>query len=473
MPHRNRVLVVDDKPEDGEAIVRRLWSLQIPCFFLHYDPSVIEELKPEKRFDGIRVIFQDIALVSSDFPGHDDFSAAASGIDRILTDNNGPWLLVAWSTWGDDPDQGDKYAKDLFNFLQTRLPEGKRPYHFTVIDKQPYVANREHGEVKSEADFSEDDKDALTQSVSAALSSVEVLNALILWESNVKKSSSRMVNELWQMVEGQDIQEMDKGLGGLLFKLAQAQDGERLSKTDDISSPLYQILSNLLLDKVSHIETDKLVVNEKSNSNICPDPINTMLHWDNTNKGENHPGTVYLWPLNEEIDFGNLNIEVDKLKDFVIDSFVANDLNKRKAALEDQKFDDHAKLVIMDITAACDFANNKTAWKRMIVGVQCYDQASIHFYTGGKKKAKLAGDYLKDTPKFTDDSGTFRFIFNSRLVFSIRNSDTSQIEVVDGEPSEEHSDKMKLVGRLREQILQEVIFWSGSMAARPGIVSLR
>ena len=63
MPHRNRVLVIDDKRNDGESIVRKLWNLQIPSFFLHYESSIIESLSPDKQFDGIRLIFQDIELM--------------------------------------------------------------------------------------------------------------------------------------------------------------------------------------------------------------------------------------------------------------------------------------------------------------------------------------------------------------------------------------------------------------------------
>ena len=61
MPHRNRVIVVDDKTEDGDAIVKCLWKLQIPSFFLHYDEKLLVDLDESKKFVGIRFIFQDIA----------------------------------------------------------------------------------------------------------------------------------------------------------------------------------------------------------------------------------------------------------------------------------------------------------------------------------------------------------------------------------------------------------------------------
>lgn len=139
MNNNNYVLVIDDRPEDGEAIVRRLWKEQIPALFHNFDQS-LDYGDFGKPHSGIRIIFQDILLVpGKGTPNHQDYGAALTILESLIAETNGPWLMIAWSTWADDNDEGDKYAKELFEYLQKRLSDGKKPYGFTVLDKTPYT----------------------------------------------------------------------------------------------------------------------------------------------------------------------------------------------------------------------------------------------------------------------------------------------------------------------------------------------
>lgn len=475
MPHRGRVVVIDDKIEDGEAVIRSLWKLQVPSFFLHYHDNIISDLEPRKKFEGIRYIFQDIALVSSSFPDKRDYAAAAEGINSILGDENGPWLLVAWSTWGSDPDKGDQYAKELFEYLSERLPEGKRPYQFVVIDKRPYATDGEHGAV--DTNLSEDKKEQLLHNVQESISSIPSLEALGNWESNIRSSASKVLHDLCSMIDMSNADSIEKGLGGVLFQLAQAQEGTRLNKSDDLSYPLYQILSNMLYDKVSHIESDEVRVLEDVKESVESGVINYMLHWErSSDKPRLSPGCVYKWPEDDVVDLGSIRVSKDKLKAFIIDTFISNEPHKRTAAFEDENFLEKVTPVLIDITPACDHANDKAFWRRFLVGIIVSDEAKNHFYS--KKKNALTCDYLKDAPKFQDESGAWYLILNSKLVVSLRDkgdyvstqhSDQSAIT------AESLPDVKKLapVGRIREQLLQEFISWYGRMATRPGIVSLR
>jgi hypothetical protein len=474
MPHRNRVIVIDDKTEDGEAIVKSLWRLQIPSFFLHYDQVVIEELDANKKFEGIRYIFQDIALVSPDFPGTDDYSAAAAGIDRILGEENGPWLLIAWSTWGCDPDQGGKYAKELFEYLVKQLSSGKRPYQYVVIDKRPYSSDGQHAAVKASLDSCE--RDQLITSVKEAVMPVKSLEALGQWESDIRSSASKVLYNLWNMIEIGPLEQTEKALGGLLLQLAIAQEGIRLEKSDNLAAPLYQILSGLLYDKISHIKPDEIRVNEDVKQSIKANIINTMLHWEKVCDSTKYsPGYVYQWPKEEVVNLGCLCISKSNIKEFVLDAFVADNANKQKEARNDMNFMKNVELVLLDITPACDHANNKAFWRRFLVGVKVTEQARKHFYTGG---SKLAGDYVKDTPQFIDNVSSWQLIFNSKLIVSLADKkeyiSDRPVERVDS-ATEYVPDVTRLtsVGRVREQLLQEFIAWFGGMATRPGVVSLR
>ena len=475
MPHRNRVIVIDDKAEDGEAIVRCLWKLQIPSFFLFYDGENVDELDINKGFEGIRFIFQDIDLIAKGgLPGTGDYSAAATAINRLLKEENGPWLLIAWSTWGNDPENGEKYAQELFDYLVERLPVGKRPYQFVVIEKGPYLANGIHGTVK--ADLSDSERTGLIESVKSVVNPVASLEALGHWEADVRNSASRVIHNLWDMIDSGSPEELDKSLGGVLFQLAVAQEGGRVQKTDDLSTPLYQILSSLLYDKISHVKAQEIKVSKDVKPSVQANLVNTMLHWESATDGARYsPGIVYSWPMDKEPDLGGLCIAKSNLNEFIIDAFVSDDQNKRRDANADVDLLKQVELVLLDITPACDYANDKAFWRRFLVGIKVLGQAKKHFYTG---KTKLAGESLKETPVFSNNGDDFQFIFSSRMVISLSDkneylSERSEPDQANGNVYTPDVTKLNSIGRIREQLLQEFIAWFGGMATRPGIVSLR
>lgn len=504
MPHRNRVLIVDDKTGDGEAIVRSLWKLQIPSFFFHHDPQNLEELDEAKKLEGIRLVFQDIALVSSHTPGHSDYAAAATAIKKILSDDNGPWLMVAWSTWADEPDKGDQYAKGLFDYLCKSLPKGQRPYHFIVIDKNHYTVET-HGEVD---ELDGEKKRALLEAVANAIEPTKSLQALNQWEADVRNSASYVYSTLWNMTQGNNATERDLSLAGLLFQLAKAQEGKILNTSSDISDALYEILSNILYDRVSHMRAREIVVGDKLAENVQKEVINTMLHWEK-DSSRRAPGAVYLWPGEKLIDLGDTQIKAKDLKEFIISAFVENNEKRRNAADKDRRLLDNVFFVIMDITPACDHANGKAIWRRFISGVFVSEYAESHFC----KKGKLAGEFLKATDQFFVDTNKFRealfdqtltnlkslsfmgnskgkallqatkqfsigvkgrFIFNSKLVFSLNEwiPETVLEEATQADSKKLSLEALTSVGRLREQCLRDIIFWYGAMATRPGIVSV-
>jgi hypothetical protein len=427
-------------------------------------------LSQEKRFTGIRIIFQDIALVSHAHPGHLDYTAAATGINQLLHSDNGPWLLVAWSTWGADGGDGagERYARELFEHLQERLPQGIRPFKHVVLDKSPYTSNGMHSSVKTEDELNQDEKQRLLNSIQEVILSVSNLAVLSQWEHDVRASASKIVHDLWNTAESPNHGQADQLLGGLLYNLAKAEDGT-LREENDISHPLYQILSKLLYDKSNHLISSPVQVVNPQRQNIPKDQLNTMLHWDGS-VGQTSPGSIYKWPLDTQVDLGTLKVSNLNFKEFILDTFVKADNNKRKAASNDANFLVNATLVLIDITPACDHANSKAFWRRFLVGVKVMEVGLSHFVAGGK----LSGEHLKETPMFEVIGEKFKFIFNSKLVLSLSDANEYQsirtAEPVD--PFLTDVSKLECVGRIRDELLKDIQSWYGRMATRPGIVSL-
>ncbi|ARD20698.1 hypothetical protein [Shewanella japonica] len=469
MPHKSRVLIVDDKREDGEAIVRRLWELQIPCFFLKYSEENLFGLDSQKAYTGIRAIFQDIALITTSMPDNKDYAAAQLSIDTLLDNENGPWLLIAWSTWAEDPEKGTQYAEELFRYLKERLPEGKKPYDFVVLDKTPFCANGPHSELKTEDNLTSLDKGDLLNKINEQLSTHSNLALLNQWEQHIHQAASKTVHDLWNAVENDETGEKNQQLGGILLALAKAEGGTVVEHTD-VAGPLYQLLSKLLFDQASQLVPSKMAIENPIGQNPPKERLNGMLHWDNVCSPK-APGGVFKWPANGSVDLGVLAIAEDNTKEFIKDAFVKDDINKQKGFEGARDILDNVELVLMDITPSCDHAQKKAFWRRYLVGIRVVEEHQTHFYA----KQKLPTDNLKDTPVFEVDGKKFRFIFNSKLVVSLVEKNeyySSRGEGVQGEISyTPDSDKLIPIGRIRDELLKDIQAWYGRMATRPGIVS--
>ncbi|WP_419625104.1 hypothetical protein, partial [Thiolapillus sp.] len=111
-----RILIVDDKQEHGEAIVRKLWRLGYTSLFVHFDQAVLAdgEYGP---FQGVRLVFMDLDLIGEGRLGNGSsaYAAVETTIKTILDDNNGPWMLVTWTGHAD-------HADKLLSHLKKRLP---------------------------------------------------------------------------------------------------------------------------------------------------------------------------------------------------------------------------------------------------------------------------------------------------------------------------------------------------------------
>src|SRR5471030_3107101 len=116
------ILVVDDKREAGLQIVDALWEGGFSVQFEQYDPKRLIRLKKQGvSMRGVRVVFMDINLIGGAM-GSDgqNFAAIQTCLQTLLAHDNGPYLLITWSSH-------DDYADRLFVFLNERLPGEYRP----------------------------------------------------------------------------------------------------------------------------------------------------------------------------------------------------------------------------------------------------------------------------------------------------------------------------------------------------------
>ena len=128
-----RVVAIDDQKADLTGIVNALHKTGVGVLpFLYTGESSLR-----KCAAGVRIIFSDISVLGSGGPAHQQHAAVAAILDRILDDENGPWMMVAWTS---SPDQVD----DLHRVLVDTLGPSRAPMASIPLAKSEFItaANR-------------------------------------------------------------------------------------------------------------------------------------------------------------------------------------------------------------------------------------------------------------------------------------------------------------------------------------------
>ena len=123
----------------------------------------------------------------------------------------------------------------------------------------------------------------------------------------------------------------------------------------------------------------------------------------------------------------------------------------------------------MDITPACDHSNKKVLWRRFVVVckvpveyIHCLWR--VNGSNNERIENELKGDYLRLSPRFVLGDDEFVLVFNANLQGAIT------------EPSKGSDWKDMLggkKGRIKEQLLSDVMGWLGRHVTRGGYIELR
>lgn len=475
-------LIIDDKENDGNFIATYLNKNFVPSIFYCYDSNK-DWTGFETKLSGVRTIFQDLSLISTSSPDITDFDAAAETIENILDENNGPWLLITWSTWAESDTD---FPKELFDHLQQELPVSLRPFDYITINKSLFTPGLDHNPV------SPPNNDSLTQLhgiIENKILERYGLKYLIGWEQAAKKAIHSALAELTNIASGHA--QSNEVLHKIFENIAESATGKSTNITA-LNAGTSETLTDIIKDKIENqipnniVDFEHVIQSARDNRGLdmtglssWKESINRAIHFDMSEKVKQYhkPGNVY-----------NIN---EKVIDFGIRSFPDSISNVRALSkfkrknffcfLDDERdlkneVSERSDLVCLDITPPCDHANNKAEWNKYIVGIIlkddddkfcklvkniCNDTGSVRVREDG---IRLINDSLILLPKYANDDGSgslYRVVLNAKLTFSIP---VNMCEAALG--------NLQLM-RARENILSDIRSWFIRQATRPGIVELR
>lgn len=505
MKKHARILVVDDLLEEGRQLSEVIWEIGHSTLFYKYDAQTLHELSNSgdegKLSPGTRIVFMDINLVSQGIRPTGDkmnFEAIAQTLNVLLDKNNGPWMLVTWTTTRAETSDA------LWAYLQdsSRGWTFPKPVAKARMDKERFKPGAH-------------DRQNLMQEVKGHLSDMSILDWLLHWEESVQQSAALVLKDLADMASsfvdaGTDF---NTNLYKLLNSLAIGEAGKNLDaahRSTHIANVLASLMSDILASK--RLPSPQIQDLDASNSDAnWKAKIHRMLHIASQDDGPQGSGSLYAVkskfglskPRLQPMTFPNRRSRVkrsvraleilssnrcDKSKsearvgpesplcaipsidasphqlfDFATQHFFNMSQAGKKDAPNVEASLKQSKVLLIDITPVCDDANGGVEWRRFAIALfvpYSENLAKISF------KSLKIGDCIQEWPLFQlskdfsdSDPSIHKMFVNSDLQVSVRCDSIPDVFESSG-------------FRIRDQLFSNIVTSIGRHTSRLGITSL-
>ncbi len=444
--YRTPIIVIDDIREEGLQIANAIMDSGHSARFIQYDPVKIQEQKKAPLF-GVRFVFMDIELVGGGTfgDGSSQFSAVERTILDLLSEFNGPYIMILWSKHTDHCDR-------LKAHLLERLPNHHHPIEFKSLSKDEYKDGANMANLLAE--------------VTRHIESLGAIDCLLAWENNIHSASSSTLAALIEIAHEWQGDSLNLKIRDVLGKLARAEGEKNLSETNAVFH-LYSALKNILHDKLTSYnyagrpqlgDWGKVIMEGSTSTQQpqCASILHSMMHLDlseDDSADAQEPGDVFAYPSIEDLP-------IPKLTAANIDDLFAN-IDKKiqlptgtgATDVEKKTYRDLVKskssFVLMEISPPCDHAQNKAPWHKYIVGLRI-----------PVDKIDSIGEYTKLIPavQLPGDTSPFVIVFNARCTLSLPKSMASKLG--------------KRMFRIRQDLCSAIMVWLAQQNSRLGHVSL-
>lgn len=318
LSNSGRVVVIDDKWEEVEGLVKSLTKMGVPCYY--FDGSIAD--LPAKPIDGVRFLFLDIELGDTrGVSDKDKASALAGRILKIVGKDNGPYFIVFWT-------QHREVIQYVLEYIGTKAP----PVQWVDLEKPPQTASVGEWGVQ-----------VITQKIESKLNEIGAFRLYIEWENILNLAGIRFVKEFSSLVplNSANSSAWSSGTSALFHKLYSAYSG---NASGALSEDKFKSACTLLNQSFS----DTLQRTTQAELSL---PAGFNLQ-------EGVLPTEAIPKINAAlfIDTSNNNLSTGSVL-FVDDERLRNDL--QKAIFKNDKAPADLILCSVIVTPECDLANNK------------------------------------------------------------------------------------------------------------------
>jgi len=435
IPLNGRIAIIDDNFEQALPLMNNFSKKKIP--YTYYDGSYENLPDPHENIENdIRILFLDINLIDNSTRKPKELkSKLISVLSRVITKKNYPYVIIYWTR---QDNHKELIENDIFkNELKERCPIA-----FKSVSKDK-IFSFSGDMVEGHEIYIE----ALIDEIKTLIDETPVYNYLLNWEQLVHDSTDITLQEVFKGYHDQE--EWKKNANYIFTKLGVNFTGKYFQKASLLQKikGSYNALNYLFIDALENkINSEKLIANkeikiEKESYETINHNINTKLLTAKDSLGFEYPGCI----IKEKnlANEGNFKaIQNNFIDRNAVDKYIKyNDpeISKTKLKKEHQKFRqemrENWKMVYLNLTPLCDYAQNKYEYNRCAHGVIIASKYE-EFINSNTEALFLS-------PKFQLDEESVIFICDFKYFFTTKKNAVNV-------------ENLEVIFRFRRQIFSEI-----------------
>lgn len=407
-PRCGKVLVIDDQIEEAMPLLNLLGKKGVPT--MYYSGNLPE--LPENPFDEVRLIFCDLKFNSASDP-KSVASNVASILKALVSEKNGPYILLVWSAHGTD------YIDALKEMLATT---SIKPEFVLQLDKSLFFESKDNGAdfdslIESVSGLSldiEDEEnvknlinertlplrtvihiarpdalDEIEAKLSEELKKASLFHLFVLWENTISSSAVQTVNNIYQAIP--ETIPIEKRLGAMLYYLAvhrleqQMSDSDEETKFISAMDSLNEMFSYFCTENVHKMSVKQVEVGQiekiEELQELSPSKFNQWRMISQGRKGH-HPGNIY-----------KDNDKLFQCHGLIVPNAFSEKEDYDRIALEIAQSQE-IEYVLVDLSSECDIAQNKLFLSRVVPGMMIPSSVLEQYRKENKIKRGSAPDYI-------------------------------------------------------------------------------
>ena len=341
----NRIIIVDNSQDDLNKIAREFNLKGIGCRTILYDGVTF----PEEPYTDVRIAFFDVNLGQA-FSDTEKYAILENAISSYISQENGPFVLIFWTNHAQWKDGFIDYVNrdpDSENIVRDKI----KPYYISVIDKTSISERNPLGNMLKEQldnqlvelclNFEEQLKVASDRTFSNLLSMVpigEEWGRPNLFENELKKMFALIAISSWGMQNAKG--NPDSAINDAILPVV------------EYSLPQNRIWRNFIIEYLMSLQSSKdIQLTDKS----IPLKLNKFFLVDEKNVNIKSRGAVV------------------KLKPELFERYVGVDYPTWiKNEFGESPNLQQAFPLAVEISAACDFSQNKRRVYKYLMGIGCH-----------------------------------------------------------------------------------------------------
>ena len=394
----NSIILVDDSQEDLGRLTSIFAQRGIGCRAFQYDGIEF----PKNPLMGVRMVFMDINLSNSG-DENSQFAVLEEALHKYIAKENSYFVLVFWTT---HTDHIEKF-KDFVNRDADNAKDLPKPMLITSVDKTEFV----------------DDNVALEEKLTQVFNE-KLVKCLFSFDDNIQMAANKCLTDIVNLAPFNDTwgsnTQFEANVRNLFTKIAIGSLGLKPAKENPDKAIKEVIAPSFLYDLTEikqstwkdFLEMDGKTDEELSRITFAEDntsaKLNTILNIDPSTENVEARGSVRRLKMDDDAKGYFENAFAVSVEDFIKNKMVS---------VTDNAFVNEVTIIAVEISAACDYSNDKPRLHRYMLGILSKRKDFEAHVSKGK--TKQMGDHLLMTPfDFVFDGEVYCMVFNLNYTFN-------------------------------------------------------